>query len=634
MKKVLLIICILRTLTINAQIDFPDIVVNTSTIHENTEIDIATRKSDTGEHIIIGWNSYRPGANRGFRFNQGWAISNDGGASFVSNSNEFPHLNAGVVRGDPVVGFNATNNAFMFTMMNDGELGFTTHSGTIWNNIVVVPSLNGNSTIFDKIMGIAVDDNLMSNGHNNVYIAGTNFGSTNNGALIFSRMAGGTNTFSQPFEIINSSRFSQGADVKVGPDNKVFICWTDYGVNQQIPGSNIGFARSINDGASFNHVTSAAFGICGIRIGDNSLDSYCDTRVNDFPSMAVDRTCLTNRGRVYIVWADQKNCTASPSNKGSVIKMRFSDDDGSTWSSEEEISKPEHSHAWFPRIAVDDRTGLITVAYFTYDKKGDCDKTNTYVSYSSDGGTTWGHLKVSDTHQEPKPISGNDVSQNYAGDYIGIATHNNNCYVAWHDRRSGRYQVMMSKVRFHLPLKINSAGNYTINNDLTVSTPLEIFAKGKIELEQGKTIQTLPGAFLHFRSETSIELNNNFYANNPNVLLEIGPIDDCYDVGSTQISVLNSNHDIKVDSLLTKNDNYISPFTIYPNPTNNILIIESVNKKTTNFEFEIIDSMGKRVLYGNSGEFTKAELTLAYMPPAIYFVKINQTAYGKIIISH
>lgn len=628
MKKYLILILLFSLLRLNAQIDLTDIIVNNSTIHVNTEIDIAVRKSDTGEHVIIGWNSFRPGLKL---TNQGWALSNNGGVSFYGNSNEFPHLNQSQVKGDPVVGFNATNNPFMFTMMPDGELGFTSHTGTNWNNIVVVPSLNNKSILWDKIMGIAVDDNLMSNGHNNVYIAGTNFGTTNSGSLIFSRMVGGTNTFSQPIELINNTRFSHGAEVKVGSDNKVFICWTDYGTNGAFPGSNIGFARSIDNGLNFSHVTSTAFGICGIRIGNIGLSSYCDTRVNDFPSMAVDRSCLQKRGRIYIVWADQKDCNANPSNKGSIIKMRFSDNDGDSWSPEFAISKPEHSHAWFPRIAVDDRTGLITVAYFTYDKKGECDKTNTFVSYSSDGGSTWGHLKVSDTHQEPKQVSGLTVG--YSGDYIGIATHNNNCYVAWHDRRSGSYKVMLSKVRFNLPLKINYARDYTIDGNMTVSTPLEIFAKGKIDLKPGITIQTLPGAFLHIRSETSIELNNNFYANNPNVIIEIGPV-DCYDIGSTQMSIPNINHKFNLDSLIIQNSNQTALFKIYPNPTSNFLNIESVNNKMSNFDFEILDAMGKRVLYGKSGEFSKVEVTLDYLPPAIYFVKINQTSYGKIIISN
>jgi hypothetical protein len=161
---------------------------------------------------------------------------------------------------------------------------------------------------------------------------------------------------------------------------------------------------------------------------------------------------------------------------------------------------------------------------------------------------------------------------------------------------------------------------------------LEIFAKGKIVLDHGTTIQTLPGALLHIRSETSIELNNNFYANNPNVLIEIGPV-DCYDIGSTQMSIPNNNHDFNLDSLITQNSNQTLLFKIYPNPTKNILSIESVNNKITNFDYQIIDAMGRVVLYGNSGDFAKAELNLDYLPPAIYFIKLNQTAYGKIIIS-
>lgn len=629
----ILFLCIGHFLFVNGQTDNTDILVNNSSVHRNTEVHLAVNKGDKAT-IILGWNSRRLATGE---FNQGHAISDNSGSTFYTNDNNFPNISVNDVEGDPVVGFNASQEPFMMTMSKvDNGAEFTLRGTSGWSNIHI-PGTTGNLAL-DKIMGVAVDDDLMSLGANNVYFVGTDF---NQGSkLIFRRLLPGNSTFEN--QIFLSSRAGQGGDVQVGLDNNVYVCWTDYGVNNGYPGQNIGFARSNNNGGTFSYTTESAFNICGIRRHNFGIIALCDTRANDYPSMAVDRSCLVNRGRIYICWANQVDCNANGEReKGSVIRMRYSDDNGTTWSNPIDISKPDHTHSWMPRIAVDDRTGLVTVAYLSFDGKWDCDKTNTYLSYSNNGGSSWHHIKVSDQSHKPKGAAGG-----YAGDYLGNAIQENTAYVGWSDRRSGDYQVFLSRVDFNEPVKINYAKEFTFSGNTIINSNYELMAKGPITMEAGASITIDPGASVLIRSETSIDLPPNVLAH-PNVIMEIGPV-DCYDIGTSQASIIERDIEV-LDSIVDYNGEYIDnveneiaeqkpevksdqQYKIYPNPAKSLLILESLVTEIS-FKYELFNELGLIVMYGTSEGGKRAELSLEYLPRGVYIVKINDEYQGKVVLA-
>jgi hypothetical protein len=66
--------------------------------------------------------------------------------------------------------------------------------------------------------------------------------------------------------------------------------------------------------------------------------------------MAVDKSCGDFRGRIYIAYPEFENENSTRS----VIRVRFSDNNGNIWSTPTTINIPNGRQNWFPWIAVDD----------------------------------------------------------------------------------------------------------------------------------------------------------------------------------------------------------------------------------------------------------------------------------------
>ncbi len=154
--------------------------------------------------------------------------------------------------------------------------------------------------------------------------------------------------------------------------------------------------------------------------------------------------------------------------------MRYSDDQGATWSQPKTVSIYGATQSFFPWIAVDDSTGIVCIVYYAFDTSVQYG-TDTYLAYSSDGGATFNNIKVSDVSHITSPIS--PFINGYAGDYIGVATYGGKAYPAWMDDRNGTWQVYVSPVCFtQLPTitgdstVCTSGSAFTLNNSPSGST--------------------------------------------------------------------------------------------------------------------------------------------------------------------
>lgn len=453
--------------------------------HSQSEVHISLDINNP-DNLLISANTYTN------TYQQGYYVSNNGGSSWTG-SDELEN-SSGSLGGDPSTAFGADGTAYISTMtypINGYYLQKSTNGGSSWSSLNRGVTESG----FDKEM-IAVDNVSGSSYANNFYNAWTDFG--NNVRVRFNRSTDGGSTFSSPITFKNG--FGQGTNVQTGPNGEVYVCWADY-TDGNIPADNIGFAKSLDGGATFSSA-KLAFSYDGIR-DQNGTDSDFNIRMNDFPSMAVDKSNSSHRGRIYIAYPAKEG-----GNGKSIIQVRHSDNKGDTWSSPQTVSISAGAQNFFPWIAVDATNGWVSVVYYSFDGSGY--STNTYVSYSMDGGQTFQNIKVSDLSHQSAAINNSVFSGGYAGDYIGIAAYNGKAYPTWMDDRNGTWQIYVSPVTLSPPpLSVSVAGPHFLRSGEQGTWVASVFNnKGPITYKWYRRVT--PSSSFYFDGGTEQTYNTSF----------------------------------------------------------------------------------------------------------------------------
>jgi hypothetical protein len=344
----------------------------------------------------------------------GW--TSDGGATWQSNVVSFPER-PGEEYWDPVVVSDSVGN-FYITMGNGGG-GFdpaivvakSTDGGqTFANPVVVNPGHNDGDKPY-----LAVDP-----ANDNVYAvwAGTPGDVV---TVFFAKSTDGAATFSSPVQVSDGVNIANGALPAVGPNGEIYVVW---GFAE--PHDRLLFDRSLDGGDTW-------------LATDIVVDIYDQPRspLNGgfrnplVPSIAVDRTTGPYRGRIYVVWGDQRH--GDPD-----ILLSHSDDQGDTWSTPIRVNDDiagNDADQWFPWIVVDEN-GQVHVVFL--DRRDDPDGYlfGAYLATSTDGGATFGpNVRVSDGIYGP-------TDNGFLGDYIGAAVSpDNRLHPLWPDGRRGDLDV-------------------------------------------------------------------------------------------------------------------------------------------------------------------------------------------------
>lgn len=219
-------------------------------------------------------------------------------------------------------------------------------------------------------------------------------------------------TFGQSFPLTTTS-----------PDGTVHTVW-NWG-----PARSIGYARSTDAGLTWSAPqkihTYRSQGVArqlsqGIRHTVKGM-----VRAETYPTIAVDQSDGPRRGWIYLAWSADE-----------VPNVYFSrsTDGGTTWSSPVICQSDTTNDQFWPWLAVDQTNGDVAIMYF--DSR--LDPTNIgvdcFVSYSSDGGTTWVDARASDTWTDLRRNPFEDRA--FAGDYSGCAFHGGIIYPSWFDSRN------------------------------------------------------------------------------------------------------------------------------------------------------------------------------------------------------
>jgi hypothetical protein len=386
--------------------------------NQQTETHISINKTNP-QNLLASCNTLLP-APGGSYYQQGYYYSFDGGATWngadmLQNS----WLNSG---GDPSTAFDNNGKAFIAALKyGTGEYFVQTslNGGVTWTNLTSAAI----ESSLDK-QHIAVDNQSSSPYVNNFYCS---WHTLSPYRVRFNRSINGGSTFSTPITLYSGIGFSP--DPQIGPNGEVYVCWSEYDDNHYYA-SGVGFTKSLDGGQNFES-SHRVFSYNGFRESGPNSD-FGGIKVADWVSMAVDKSNSSTRGRIYIAFPTDENSTE--------IHLRYSDDQGETWSQAIRVSNSTFGFRNFvPSVSVDDCSGDVWVVYHSIDEPGMY--VNTYVGESLDGGLTWVNQKVSDVSHLNHPMA-----EGYIGDYIGIAAYQGKAYPIWSDNRNGNYQIYTSPI--------------------------------------------------------------------------------------------------------------------------------------------------------------------------------------------
>ncbi len=148
--------------------------------------------------------------------------------------------------------------------------------------------------------------------------------------------------------------------------------------------------------------------------------------------LAWDRSESSYQGRVYLIYTDSASIGATDTN----ILLRFSDDNGLTWSAPTDIDTTSKA-SFLPAIAVDQSSGNLAMVW--YDSDGDASQGSTSASFivtlSDDGGRTHRlRYVVSPGSSDATSASVTDEGKSFQfGRFAGIAFSNGIVQPIWTD---------------------------------------------------------------------------------------------------------------------------------------------------------------------------------------------------------
>src|SRR5262245_61823748 len=305
----------------------------------------------------------------------GYAVSSNGGASFQDRGAP-PNPPPG--GGDPCLAYSArTGSVFLTTFVLDFDVPLQTEKLNIYrstdNGLTFGAPVNGapgfvaGSDHQDKSW-VAVD-NTPGPGYGNLYLAWTDFGSSNplNNGILFTRSTddgltwgpdGGVH-IQTPDANGRQVRDAQGSYVTVGPDHAVYVFWWD-----ATKGPQIQMRKSIDQGVTFGDTvlvtglkSHGLFGDLGLT--DASGRSF---QTNGFPQAAINPTT----GDLYVVYADQPNGSADKAD----IFFTQSTDGGKHWSKPLRVNDDgTNNDQWQPALALTPDGSHVGI--FWYDRRLD-----------------------------------------------------------------------------------------------------------------------------------------------------------------------------------------------------------------------------------------------------------------------
>jgi len=354
----------------------------------------------------------------------GWASSNDPSVCFDHNGKGY--LVYGGFKREGNVQF-GENGVFISSTTDGGKTWGMKHTAVI----IHTGPQTADSTFEDKYY-IHADTAATSPYRGHLYIPWKRVVNRDSSTqIVISKSTDEGATWSTPTYV--SDRFPRTSEdttfgqsfplARTGPDGSVHLVWNS-GTEDALR-----YARSMDGGTTWSAPriihTYKPFGTKSTINGQTNSRVKGVVRAECYPTLTIDNTGGARNGWLYLTWAAD--------NYPNVYFSR-STDNGTTWSPARIVHSDTTNDQFWSWISLDPTSGEIAIMYS--DSRDDVDNilVNTYVSWSSDGGTTWLDRRIGDDVNDLRrnPFQGNT----FAGDYSGCDFYNGIVYPSWVDMRN------------------------------------------------------------------------------------------------------------------------------------------------------------------------------------------------------
>ncbi len=224
-------------------------------------------------------------------------------------------------------------------------------------------------------------------------------------------------------------------DAAIGPKGQVMVT---YQLPSNTEGPSAIFVHTKPDGAGPGQF-GAPVKVTNTNVGGfDQIPAQSDRSIDAEAGLAWDCTGGPHKGRVYLVYTEEP---VAESNDTDVL-IRFSDDDGTTWSQPVHVSDDTENRSQFLcKLALDQTTGALGAIF--YDCRRDDgtvgaggtnhvpnDDVHVFCTASSDGAATWAkNIQITRGVTNGSSTSnGNELA-----DYIALAFQNGVMQAAWTD---------------------------------------------------------------------------------------------------------------------------------------------------------------------------------------------------------
>jgi len=341
---------------------------------------------------------------------------------------------------DPTLSFDEFGNLFMsylFEVENTVPIALSTDGGLTFNlvgNIVAPPKGTPTKTSGDN-RGLFrfVDQPTITAARGEVWVI------FNAGGPLATRAAvagfGQVGSFFQGEVVVPGTNNCTYGDIAIGPTGQVMQVCT---LTESGQGGGRLFVNLDLDGLG-----PAGFGdrvfVAETHVGGfDFIPPQRDRSIDAEPGLAWDRTGGARNGRVYLVYTKEIQNESDNTD----IFVRFSDDNGATWSQGVRVNDDQTPNSQFlPKIALDQTSGNVAAVW--YDARRDLgtggagdtdgianDDAQLWGAFSTDGGATFGANVQISAGTSNSHDSGNGIDY---GDYSGLAFYGGKARPAWSD---------------------------------------------------------------------------------------------------------------------------------------------------------------------------------------------------------